>query len=454
MRLSIITLLTLISGSKIDAFAPATSSLRSSTSTSLFAFIDVDERAQRNLGSFDDWAASNGIGKVPSFQITSEDGVDFSVITTQDLAAGQTILGVPAAMILSSSKAKAELEGAGNGGVKDAVDLLYRMGAGESVPHFYLFLKVLVEFLRRDQSVFFPWLDSMPRLFFNSVSMTDFCYECLPPYVFRLSRVERAKFDNFCEALQKVDIIPEKVKVDKDLCKWAFNVVHTRSVGEQGGEQSIVPMADMFNHGTDTEVLLNFDDDGNCQASTTRDVPAGSPLRLSYGCPTNPSYFFTRYGFLDQSSPGTFCKILDIQPTPELVDIGLDFSKMLFYKETGDISEQVWDVVLYAKVLTMKPDLKQRFYEAHMTGDIDSKRAIHGEYALETATELKNHVDMFLRTLDDLSAKAVGKDVQDHPRLPLIMNHNEFVKETFLAVKARLDPAVEQMASQRQSQMA
>ena len=139
-----------------------------------------------------------------------------------------------------------------------------------------------------------------------------------------------------------------------------------------------------------------------------------------------------------------------LQPTPELRDIGLDFSKMLFYKETGDISEQVWDVVLYAKVLAMKPDVKKQFYDAHMNGDVDTKRAIHGEYTLETATELKNHVDTFLKSLEELNAKAVGKDVNEHPRLPLIMDHNQFVKSTFEAVKARLDPVVEQMASQRQ----
>ena len=102
------------------------------------------------------------------------------------------------------------------------------------------------------------------RSYYNSVSMTDFCYECLPPLVFSLSRRERVKFDNFYDALQQVDsrIIPDDIKNDKDqVVKWAFNVVHTRCFsgirngnsgngngvgdGEADEEQKIIPMVDM-----------------------------------------------------------------------------------------------------------------------------------------------------------------------------------------------------------------
>jgi hypothetical protein len=81
-----------------------------------------------------------------------------------------------------------------------------------------------------------------------------------------------------------------------------------------------------------------------------------------------------------------------------------------------------------------------------MRGDADTKRAIHQHYFSETAAALKNHVDTFLVQLDELSAKGEGKDISQHPRLPLILKHNEFVKKTFLQVKARLDPMVAQAA--------
>lgn len=457
MRISSIAAFSILawSPSSVVAFAPSSfSSLRGTvTSTrptsSLFGYIDVAESTQRDLEPFQEWAAQCGVQRIEGFQLTTEDGLDFSVITTDDLPAGQTILAVPANMILSASGCKQELLAMSNGGVKDAVETMGRIGAGLSVPEFYLILKLLVEFEKGDQSDYFPWLNSLPRLYYNAVSMTDFCYECLPPLVFNLSRAERLKFDNFMQVLAKVDVISDDLKQEREILKWAFNAVHTRCWGEAGQDQFIVPMADMFNHGTETEVEIAFDEEGNCQAYTTTDVPAGSPLRMSYGCPTNPSAFFARYGFLDESSPATFCKMMNIQSTPQLVDIGYDFSRMLFYKDTGEISEEVWDVVLYSKVLARKPDVQKQFYDAHMAGDADAKAAIHQQFFLETTTEVKTHVDTFLKQLDDLSNKAVGKDINEHPRLPLILRHNDFVRNTFVNVKSNLDPMVAQASEER-----
>lgn len=198
-----------------------------------------------------------------------------------------------------------------------------------------------------------------------------------------------------------------------------------------------------FNHGTETEVDFSFDDDGNLYAYATRNIPAGSPLRMSYGCPTNPSELFAKYGFLDETSPATFCKIMTITPTQQLLDIGYGFDKMLFYKDSGEVSEEVWDVLLY-QALANERDVQQAFYNAHMQGDAATKASIHQQYFLETSTALQSHVDKFLKLLEDLSLKSEGKDYNEHPRLPLILRHNEFVKETFLKVKANLDPMVAQ----------
>ena len=279
---------------------------------------------------------------------------------------------------------------------------------------------------------------------------SDACYECLPPLVFSLARIERVKFDNFVQALQKIDnnLLSPDTKGNLDLVKWAFNVVYTRCWSPGGPEDTtsneklIVPMADMLNHGTDTEVAVSYDEQGNCLVYSTKDIPAGSQLRMSYGCPTNPSQLFATYGFLDETSPATFCKIMRIQPTPELKNLGLDFSRMLFFKDTGEVSQEVWDVLLY-DYLRGDKDTQRAFYEAHMSGDQATKESIHDYYRYETASALKDHVDSFLTSLDELSAKAASKDVNEHPRVPLILRHNNFVKSTFLTVKARLDPMVE-----------
>ncbi len=203
-----------------------------------------------------------------------------------------------------------------------------------------------------------------------------------------------------------------------------------------------------FNHGSETEIEFAFDAEGNCMAYTTVDVAANSPLRVSYGSPTNPSFLFARYGFMDDSCPATFCKIMDIPKTPDNVDVGLDPTKMLFYHDTGDISEEVLDVVLYAKVLSNvkyhpdAPTFKNQFYQAHMSGDVATKQAIHEQFRYETLGEVKKHVDSFLKNLDDLAVKSEGKSFDEHPRLPLILAHNEFVRQTFQNVKTNLDAFV------------
>lgn len=45
----------------------------------------------------------------------------------------------------------------------------------------------------------------------------------------------------------------------------------------------------------------------------------------------------------------------------------------VIYKDTGEVSEEVWDVILYDKVLKNKPEIRQEFYQAHVNGDWDTK---------------------------------------------------------------------------------
>lgn len=72
----------------------------------------------------------------------------------------------------------------------------------------------------------------------------DFCYECVPPLVFSLARKEKVKFDNYFDALQKVDILSPELKSNIDIAKWAFNVATTRSFGPDN-DKYIAPSADM-----------------------------------------------------------------------------------------------------------------------------------------------------------------------------------------------------------------
>ena len=403
--------------------------------------VSIEEDAPRDVVAFDEWATSCGVQKVDGFQLTmnNEDiytGIDFGVVTTQDIPVGQPVLFVPHQMILTGTKAREEL-----GIAQTAEMLLERLQTTDQLPQFYIFLKVLKEWELGNQSPWYPWLNSLPRYYSNGSSMTHFCCRILPPLVGNLTNKERVRFRQFYKALDYVDFLDEQTKKNRDLAKWAYAVTYTRSfpIADGGtGDVQIVPMADMFNHGTQTEIEVRTDDEGYCYAHTTYDVPAGSPLRMSYGCPTNPSLLFARFGFLDESSPATFCKIMIDNPSQELINMGYDQSRMLFYKDTGDVSPEVWDVLLYQLLGGYDPEQQQAFYNAHMNGDNETKQSMHAMYFENTKSALKSHVDNFVQELDKLSENAVGRDESTHPRLPLLMKHNEFVKSTFLMVKARI----------------
>ena len=256
----------------VESFAPlARSSSRQSTkcatltkertTTSLLA-IATAEMAPRNVPQLESWAIESGIQKIDGLELYTEDGLDYQYITTADIPSGTTLMYIPAGVCLSSSMVAQELNAMSpTGGVAAAVDKLNKIGGQNSVADFYLFLKLLVEYEAQENSPYYAWLDSLPRLYYNAVSMTDFCYECLPPLVFSLSRLEKVKFDNFKQVLAKVDIVSDYVKSNEEVLKWAFNVVYTRAYADkdgQGSDVTITPLGDMFNHGTETEVEVSF----------------------------------------------------------------------------------------------------------------------------------------------------------------------------------------------------
>ena len=413
-------------------FPGARTKLHRTQQTKLFAVVDIDENAPRDISTMDEWAMACGVQRAEGFQLTSQDGIDIYAMTTEDLPANSPVLYVPNEMILTSNKAVQEF-----GRLEEAEIFLESLNASDQLRQYYLMLKILVEYEKGDESPWFPWLNSLPRYFSNGASMTTFCYECLPPLVRSLAMKERKNLMSF--DVQKVPFLRDETKNNDDLIKWAFQVVYTRCFEANDGSDDlrIIPMADMFNHGTNPEIELTYDEEGNCYAQTTRDVPAGSPLCMSYGDPTNPSFLFARYGFLDETSPATFCKIMIPHENSQLRDMGYAHNRMLFYKDTGDASEEVFDVLLFQILSSSNVSKKRKFYEAHMDGDYNTKQAFHQQYWPETSAKLLDHLDTFISQLDELSSKAYDKDIKEHPRLPLIMKHNEFVRNTFLAVRNR-----------------
>lgn len=419
---------------------PPTQIISRSRTASFQTKVDLSEFAVRDVSALQDWAYNYGVQQMDGFELTSDDGLDVYPRTNVDAPAGSSVLYVPANLFLTSYSAREEF-----GVQQEAEKLIGALAGSDQFPLFYLFLKVLNEYNLGEESPWYPWLSSLPRVFNNGASMTPTCYDCLPPLAAKFSMQERVRCINCRQALKDVDFIDDSTKKNEDLLKWVYNVVETRSIEMDGGERVIIPMFDMFNHcSAGHEIEMSFDESGSAVAYTTVDVPAGSPLHVSYGnyYLTNPSATFAKYGFIDESCPSTFCKMMDIIPSTELRDIGLSFSRMLFYN-TGEVSEEVYDVLLY-QILSESKQAQKEFYNACVNGDYETKQAYHNEYMGKTIAKLKDHVDKFLKDLQSLSDKTMTKDVNEHPRLPLIMAHNELCYNIFMSVKSNIDPIAQQ----------
>lgn len=407
-----------------------------SPTTSRLSALSVDEDTPRSYENFAGWASHYGLAMGEAFQLTSDGENDWSVICgSLSAQKGDEMLHVPQMLILSSKRAQEE-----DFPEIEMTQFFEKKGAKDLVPQFFLFLKVLKEYELGDDSPYFPWLDALPRKFSTAVCFDDFEMQCLPPFVGSLARLDRINFGTFTEALQRVDpdYISQETKANSMVIKWAFNVVFTRCWSSRSDEVQIVPYADMFNHKSKSNVEIKYDPDGNCKVFLTENVPQGESLNLSYGTPTNPSRFLATFGFLDQSPPATFCKIMTARPSKELVNLGYDFSRMVFYVEDGAIAEEVWDVVLYS-LLEDRLEERKKFYHAHMTQDRQTKVMMQSQYLSETISALLLHVDKTLTELDELADKMQAEGPEGHTHLTMIWYHNEFVKETFGKVKTRLD---------------
>jgi hypothetical protein len=119
----------------------------------------------------EEFATNYGTQKAPGVELYSDDGSDYQLITQQPIGAGQTVLYVPADIILSSERAYNEF---GNE-IQQAERVLVQIDHGTQarLPLFRLMVKILAEYDQGENSAWFPWLNSLPRVYYNGVSMTS-----------------------------------------------------------------------------------------------------------------------------------------------------------------------------------------------------------------------------------------------------------------------------------------
>ena len=104
---------------------------------------------------------------------------------------------------------------------------------------------------------------------------------------------------------------------------------------------------------------------------------------------------------------------------------------MLFQTETGEIAPKVWDIFLYELLQNNDPDSANAFYQACVSNDEGTKQQYHDNYFSYTLESLKEHVRGLLGSVDELNYKAQGYDLETHPRVPVILAHNNLVRDTF-----------------------
>jgi len=251
---------------------------------------------------------------------------------------------------------------------------------------------------------------------------------------------ERNTYSRFLAAIRSgyVPLADETIENDQ-IVKWAYNIALTRfhEIWEPNRQKLIAPMVDMLNHSAEPNCEIYVDAQGNAYVASLWDIPAGSALTISLGDPTNPTPLFAKYGFLPMDCATIFCKAIHLES--QIKELGYNFNDLLFQTQTGEISPKVWDIFLYDLLQNNDPGSAEQFYVACKTNDEDTKQQYHDHYFQYTLGALKQHVYSILGDVDQLTMKAQTYDLQTHPRVPMIVSHNNLVRDTFTMTASLLE---------------
>jgi len=444
MKLSSLIFATGIFATGVSGFSPAAPhNARSVTALNQFGggggLVDVyNEYAERDTYSMDEWAAQYGAQKADGVELTTIDGADFQLVANNGVGAGQTVLYVPSDIVIASDAVMNEF----GGSLQQAEQALVQLDHGTQarLPLFRLMVKILAEYEKGQESPFYPWLNSLPRQFFNGVSMSDACFACLPPYAGWLASTELINFNHFVAALRYgyVPLDPNTLN-DDVVVKWAYNVALTRfhEIWSPSRQKLIAPMVDFINHGAEANCEIAVDGMGNFNVAALWDIPAGSPLTISLGGRTNPKPIFATYGFLPNDCATIFCKAMHLDP--QIKELGYDFKDLLFQTDSGEIAPKVWDIFLYKILQDNDFPASEQFYVACKTNDEGTKQQYLQQYQEYTLAALKEHVYGIMQDVEQLTANAQSYDLNTHPRVPVIVAHNTLVQQTFTMTAALLE---------------
>lgn len=481
-----------------------------------FTALSLSTTQARDISSLNDWANENGVrfhqnvGLVSSStdDSASDDwGVSLMDASQVRMERGTSVLTVPSSLVLSSTRVAKELVQEHSLDIDPSMTILDERGFTNQRAEFLLFVKILMEVARENDSLWQPWLQSLPRTFKTGVYMDSFEKSCLPPFAFALAEFETEKLSAFCKALSVLIEQPAAAEpslsslkalaskeANDDLIKWSYNVVCSRcwkyadqledaqDDNDGIGRSDIVPLGDMFNHADPANVVVNYQDDANNDDQQSRNAVKfvlthdietndenASQLCLSYGLTTNPYRFLILFGFVNDQMKELYCQVLFTNPSKEMVELGCnDRSKMVYGTENGDISTTVWNAVLYSLLEqqsgnTEAEAMKKAFYQAHLDGDTATMTKVRAKYFLEICLTLRNHVVRTSREFEELVGKVntiieASGDMslveKEHPHLGIIHQHNRFILGVFQKVQNRLEAFVKKEMTRRRQEMA
>ena len=104
---------------------------------------------------------------------------------------------------------------------------------------------------------------------------------------------------------------------------------------------------------------------------------------------------------------------------------------LLIQTQTGEIAPPVWDAFLYDVRIKNDYNSAQQFSAAVQSGDEATKEQIANEWYPYTLDALKTHVNSVLDDAAKLTKKANKMSLAKHPRVPVIVAHNQLVSQTF-----------------------
>ena len=400
----------------------------------------------RDVLALSNWAKKSGILMHDKLQWKNYGSGDWGLVLKEPVPRGTVLLKIPRSLVLDSRVIREDIS---DGTCKDVLEALGNFAVHDE--NFWIVWR-LYQLKCSGNEDFAPWLEAMPTTF---PQFTKEEQDCLPFYAKYAAEYQDSKFQAFCKAAEIMisdDGSSFDTSKDDDVStlKWAFQAVNSRFWKTVPGEHfkditqtsELVPIGDMMNHRDPPNVQMTpadsdyvtfaykgSDNEGSGDGDKGDKAPAekdgDQDLFITYGQPANPHRFLVIFGFAP--SPEYMPKVWSHLSYSATNPYAADIDKMVFDSRTGEVSQQVWDAILWE---LSEPSSQEKYLKGR-----DAKLV---KYKSLLDDVLLNHLNKQLDELATCRGKIDKLDKTRSPNLDLIRRHNEYLTEVFAKVKNNL----------------